>query len=240
MHIPDRDRCNWLRERIETIEKVEFSKEKKLHTLDRLAWSEMFESFLANKYSAAKRFGLEGGESLIPGMKALIDTAADLGVECVVMGMPHRGRLNVLGNVVRKPLAQIFGEFSGEQPKLGEASWFGTGDVKYHLGTSYDRPTISGKQVHLSLLANPSHLEAVNTVVLGKVRAKQFYRDDLDRNTVMGLLMHGDGSFSGQGIVYETLDLSGLPDYTTGGTVHIVVNNQVCCGVRDFGMLIAL
>lgn len=169
MHIPDRDRCNWLRDRIETIEKVEFTKEKKLHTLDRLAWSEMFESFLANKYTAAKRFGLEGGESLIPGMKALIDRAADLGVECVVLGMPHRGRLNVLGNVVRKPLAQIFGEFRGEQPDRGEASWFGTGDVKYHLGTSYDRPTISGKRVHLSLLANPSHLEAVNTVVLGKV-----------------------------------------------------------------------
>ncbi|KAL3160716.1 hypothetical protein ABBQ32_010627 [Trebouxia sp. C0010 RCD-2024] len=226
MHIPDRDRCNWLRERIETPNKEKFSVEKQLHTYDRLAWSENFESFLANKYAAAKRFGLEGCETLVPGMKAMIDTSADLGVETICLGMPHRGRLNVLANVVRKPMQQIFSEFTGI--KSGDqGSFTGSGDVKYHLGTSYDRPTISGKRVHLSLLANPSHLEAVDPIVLGKVRAKQYYSEDGDRTKNMGILMHGDGSFAGQGVVYETLDMSALPDYTVGGTIHVIVNNQV-------------
>ncbi|KAL0048536.1 hypothetical protein WJX82_005284 [Trebouxia sp. C0006] len=226
MHIPDRDRCNWLRERIETPNKQKFSVEKQLHTYDRLAWSEIFESFLANKYAAAKRFGLEGCETLVPGMKAMIDTSADLGVETICLGMPHRGRLNVLANVVRKPMQQIFSEFTGI--KSGDQGTFtGTGDVKYHLGTSYDRPTITGKRVHLSLLANPSHLEAVDPIVLGKVRAKQYYSEDGERSKNMGILMHGDGSFAGQGVVYETLDMSALPDYTVGGTIHVIVNNQV-------------
>ncbi|KAK9832587.1 hypothetical protein WJX81_001617 [Elliptochloris bilobata] len=225
MHIPIRDQCNWLRERIETAEPIPYSPERKLHMLDRLAWSEMFESFLANKYTAAKRFGLEGCEALIPGMKALIDRSAEAGVESICIGMPHRGRLNVLANVVRKPLAQIFSEFTGTVP-MGD-HYMGSGDVKYHLGTSYDRPTVSGKRVHLSLLANPSHLEAVDPVMLGKVRAKQYYSDDHARERNMGILLHGDGSFSGQGVVYETLDMSALPDYTVGGTIHLVVNNQV-------------
>ena len=139
------------------------------HILDRLAWSEMFESFLAAKYSAAKRFGLEGAETLIPGMKAMIDRAAELGVDAIVLGMPHRGRLSVLANVVRKPMAQIFSEFTGVRPGEGP-EYSGTGDVKYHLGTSYDRPTVCGRRVHMSLLANPSHLEAVDPVLLGKAR----------------------------------------------------------------------
>lgn len=227
MHIADRDQCNWLRERIETKEPPTFSNKEKTHILDRLAWSEMFESFLANKYAAAKRFGLEGCETLIPGMKALIDHAADLGVETVCLGMPHRGRLNVLANVVRKPLSQIFNEFTGKPTHDETAAAYGTGDVKYHLGTSYDRPTANGKRVHLSLLANPSHLEAVDPVVLGKVRAKQFYSNDEDRTRNLGVLLHGDGAFSGQGVVYETLDMSALPDYTVGGTIHLIVNNQV-------------
>jgi 2-oxoglutarate dehydrogenase E1 component len=226
MHIPDRDRCNWLRERIETADPFAYPAERRVHMLDRLAWSEMFESFLAAKYSAAKRFGLEGGETLIPGMKAMIDRAAELGVESIVLGMPHRGRLNVLANVVRKPMAQIFSEFTGVRPGEGDG-YSGTGDVKYHLGTSYDRPTVCGRRVHLSLLANPSHLEAVDPVLLGKVRAKQYYDGDGDGARTMGVLLHGDGSFAGQGVVYETLDMSGLPAYATGGTIHIVVNNQV-------------
>eukprot|EP00879_Flechtneria_rotunda_P007432 GHRR01007796.1.p1 GENE.GHRR01007796.1~~GHRR01007796.1.p1 ORF type:complete len:742 (+),score=239.80 GHRR01007796.1:134-2359(+) len=227
MHIPDRDRCNWLRERIETPELVPFSREKKMHTLDRLAWSDMFETFLANKYTAAKRFGLEGCETLIPGMKAMIDKITDMECNSVVIGMPHRGRLNVLANVVRKPMAQIFSEFSGKKLKGPEGEYTGSGDVKYHLGTSYNRPTSSGKMVHLSLMANPSHLEAVNPLVLGKTRAKQFYSDDNERTHHAAVLLHGDGAFSGQGIVYETLDLCGLLDYTVGGTIHLVVNNQV-------------
>ena len=146
--------------------------------------------------------------------------------------MPHRGRLNVLANVVRKPLQTIFNEFKGG-PKLvdelpnTESQYTGSGDVKYHLGTSFDRPTLRGGQIHLSLVANPSHLEAVNTVVTGKTRAKQFYAKDPNGDRSMAILLHGDGAFSGQGIVYETLDMSKLPEYSVGGTLHIVVNNQV-------------
>ena len=232
MHIQDREQCNWLRAKIETERKKQYSPERKQIILDRLAWGELFEGFLSNKYSAAKRFGLEGCESLVPGFKEAIDKAAEMGVEAITIGMPHRGRLNVLANVVRKPLQTIFNEFKGG-PKLvdelpnTESQYTGSGDVKYHLGTSFDRPTLRGGQIHLSLVANPSHLEAVNTVVTGKTRAKQFYTKDPNGDRSMGILLHGDGAFSGQGIVYETLDMSKLPEYSVGGTLHIVVNNQV-------------
>lgn len=232
MHIQDREQCNWLRAKIETERKKQYSPERKQIILDRLAWGELFEGFLSNKYSAAKRFGLEGCESLVPGFKEAIDKAAEMGVEAITIGMPHRGRLNVLANVVRKPLQTIFNEFKGG-PKLvdelpnTESQYTGSGDVKYHLGTSFDRPTLRGGQIHLSLVANPSHLEAVNTVVTGKTRAKQFYTKDPNSDRSMAILLHGDGAFSGQGIVYETLDMSKLPEYSVGGTLHIVVNNQV-------------
>jgi 2-oxoglutarate dehydrogenase E1 component len=232
MHIQDREQCNWLRAKIETERKKQYSPERKQIILDRLAWGELFEGFLSNKYSAAKRFGLEGCESLVPGFKEAIDKAAEMGVEAITIGMPHRGRLNVLANVVRKPLQTIFNEFKGG-PKLvdelpnTESQYTGSGDVKYHLGTSFDRPTLRGGQIHLSLVANPSHLEAVNTVVTGKTRAKQFYTKDPNGDRSMPILLHGDGAFSGQGIVYETLDMSKLPEYSVGGTLHIVVNNQV-------------
>ncbi|KAL9250291.1 2-oxoglutarate dehydrogenase, mitochondrial-like protein, partial [Drosera capensis] len=228
MHIADRKKCNWLRERIETPIQTEYNRERRKVMLDRLIWSTQFENFLATKWTTAKRFGLEGCETLIPGMKEMFDRSADLGVENIVIGMPHRGRLNVLGNVVRKPLRQIFSEFSGGTKPSDEVGLYtGTGDVKYHLGTSYDRPTRGGKRIHLSLVANPSHLEAVDPVVIGKTRAKQYYSNDEDRTKNMAILLHGDGSFAGQGVVYETLHLSALPNYTTGGTIHIVVNNQV-------------
>ena len=232
MHIQDREQCNWLRAKIETERKKQYSPERKQIILDRLAWGELFEGFLSNKYSAAKRFGLEGCESLVPGFKEAIDKAAEMGVEAITIGMPHRGRLNVLANVVRKPLQTIFNEFKGG-PKLvdelpnTESQYTGSGDVKYHLGTSFDRPTLRGGQIHLSLVANPSHLEAVNTVVTGKTRAKQFYTKDPNCDRSMAILLHGDGAFSGQGIVYETLDMSKLPEYSVGWTLHIVVNNQV-------------
>ncbi|KAK9741391.1 hypothetical protein RND81_03G102100 [Saponaria officinalis] len=175
MHISGSEKCNWLRERIEIQSPIEYSKERCKVMLDRLTWSTQFENFLAQKWSTARRFGLEGCEALIPGMKELIDRSADLGVESIVMGMAHRGRLNVLSNVLRKPLRQIFKEFSsGSKPVLENEPYIGTGDVKYHLGTSCDRPTLTG-----------------------------------------------------QGVVYETLHLSALPSYTTGGTIHIVINNQV-------------
>ncbi|CAA6654909.1 unnamed protein product [Spirodela intermedia] len=229
MHIADREQCNWLRDKIETVNPRGYSKERQKVILDRLIWSTLFESFLATKWVTAKRFGLEGGETLIPGMKEMFDRAADLGVENIVVGMPHRGRLNVLGNVFRKPLRHIFSEFSGGGLKAVDEDglYSGTGDVKYHLGTSYDRPTRGGKRIHLSLVANPSHLEAVDPVVMGKTRAKQYYSNDLDRTKNLAVLIHGDGSFAGQGVVYETLHLSALPNYSIGGTIHIVVNNQV-------------
>ncbi|KAK1434686.1 hypothetical protein QVD17_00435 [Tagetes erecta] len=228
MHIANRDKCNWLRDKIETPSPMAYDSQRRQVILSRLIWGTQFENFLATKWTAAKRFGLEGGETLIPGMKEMFDRSADLGVENIVIGMSHRGRLNVLGNVVRKPLRQIFNEFSGGTKPIDDGELYtGTGDVKYHLGTSYDRATRGGKHIHLSLVANPSHLEAVDPVVIGKTRAKQYYSNDVNRTKNMGILIHGDGSFAGQGVVYETLHMSGLPNYTTGGTIHIVVNNQV-------------
>lgn len=222
-HIPDREQCDWLRSKFEIPKRVEYTKEQKNVILDRLIWSDTFERFVAAKYPSEKRFGLEGCEALIPGMKSMIDRAVELGVESVVMGMPHRGRLNVLSNVVRKPNESIFSEFSGSL----EPDMEGSGDVKYHLGMNYNRPTPSGKRVHLSLEANPSHLEAVDPVVLGKVRAQQFFSNDPDRLKSLPVLLHGDAAFAAQGVVYEVFGFTDLPNYTTGGTIHIVVNNQI-------------
>ncbi|KAJ1649988.1 2-oxoglutarate dehydrogenase E1 component [Dispira simplex] len=223
-HIPDRGQCDWIRERFEIPNRYRYSVEEKRMILDRLVWSDSFERFISKKWVSEKRFGLEGCEALIPGMKALIDRSVELGVQSIVMGMAHRGRLNVLSNVVRKPNESIFCEFSGTMELLGE----GSGDVKYHLGMTYDRPTPSGKRVHLSLVANPSHLEAADPVVLGKVRAQQFYMgDEEERIRSMPVLLHGDAAFSAQGVVYETLGFSELPKYTTGGTIHIIINNQI-------------
>lgn len=224
IHIPDREQCDWLRQRIEVPQPYKYSVDEKRRILDRLIWSSSFESFLATKYPNDKRFGLEGGESLIPGMKALIDRSVDYGVKDIVIGMPHRGRLNVLSNVVRKPNESIFSEFGGS----AEPSDEGSGDVKYHLGMNFERPTPSGKRVQLSLVANPSHLEAEDPVVLGKTRAILHYNgDEKEAKSAMGVLLHGDAAFAGQGIVYETMGFYALPSYQTGGTIHIVVNNQI-------------
>mmetsp|Transcript_64204 Transcript_64204/g.152149 ORF Transcript_64204/g.152149 Transcript_64204/m.152149 type:complete len:1045 (+) Transcript_64204:26-3160(+) len=229
MHIPDMEQQNWIRNKFEKANKFEHTKADIDNMYDRLTFACHFESFLATKYGVTKRFGLEGVESSIPGMKALIDRAVEMGVEAVTIGMPHRGRLNVLANVIRKPMEDILAEFK-VGPIAADNSGdnvLGSGDVKYHLGMSMDRPTTCGKMVHLSLVANPSHLEAVNPVVLGKTRAKQFYMGDNSRRKVMSVLLHGDAAFAGQGVVYETLGLSDIKGYTTGGTVHIIVNNQI-------------
>ncbi|KAI9726281.1 MAG: 2-oxoglutarate dehydrogenase E1 component [Chrysothrix sp. TS-e1954] len=224
IHIPDREKCDWLRERLEVPQAWKYSIDEKRRILDRLIWSTSFEAFLATKFPNDKRFGLEGAESLIPGMKALIDRSVDYGIKEIVIGMPHRGRLNVLSNVVRKPNESIFSEFGGS----AEPSDEGSGDVKYHLGMNFERPTPSGKRVQLSLVANPSHLEAEDPVVLGKTRAILHYnRDEKDATTAMGVLIHGDAAFAGQGIVYETMGMHSLPAYQTGGTIHLVVNNQI-------------
>lgn len=223
-HIPDRAQCDWLRARIEVAHPPVFTRDEKRQIFDRLTWADSFERFVASKWPGEKRFGLEGAESLIPGMKALIDKVVDAGVEHVVIGMAHRGRLNVLTNVVRKPNESVFCEFSGV---MSGASGF-SGDVKYHLGMNYVRPTPSGQSVNLSLVANPSHLEAADPVVLGKTRGLQFSMNDINKHEkAMALLIHGDAAFAGQGIVYETLGLAELPSYTTGGTVHIIINNQI-------------
>ncbi|DAA75641.1 TPA_exp: Uncharacterized protein A8136_1363 [Trichophyton benhamiae CBS 112371] len=224
IHIPDRVPCDWIRDRIEIPQPYKYSVDEKRRILDRLIWSSSFEAFLATKFPNDKRFGLEGCETLVPGMKALIDRSVDYGVKDIVIGMPHRGRLNVLSNVVRKPNESIFSEFSGS----AEPSDEGSGDVKYHLGMNFERPTPSGKRVQLSLVANPSHLEAEDPVVLGKTRSIQHYNnDEKEFNTAMGVLLHGDAAFAAQGIVYETMGFHSLPAYSTGGTIHIVVNNQI-------------
>jgi 2-oxoglutarate dehydrogenase E1 component len=232
MHMTSREKCNWIRSQVETPKWMSFSKQKKLHIYERLCFADHFEKYLANKFNTAKRFGLEGGESSIPGLKYLVDRGSELGVETFVFGMPHRGRLNVLANVMRKPMPQIFKEFQGTHYDLDEYmkhDWSSHGDVKYHLGTSMDRSYPDGRRVHLSLVANPSHLEAVNPVVVGKIRAKQFLagNHESDKRKHMPVLLHGDAAFAGQGLVYETMQMSRVEDFAVGGTVHVIINNQV-------------
>ena len=225
MHIQDPAQKAWIQERIESIHNItEFSEAGRRALLDRLTAAEVFERFLDKKYTGTKRFGLDGGEAMIPGLEQILKRGGQLGLKEVVIGMPHRGRLNVLANFMGKPFAAIFSEFQGGAAHPEDVG--GSGDVKYHLGTSSDRE-FDGNEVHLSLTANPSHLEAVNPVVVGKVRAKQVQREDRDRTQVMGLLMHGDAAFAGQGLVAETLDLSELKGYRIGGTIHFIVNNQI-------------
>ncbi|WP_120632399.1 2-oxoglutarate dehydrogenase E1 component [Ruegeria sp. EL01] len=225
MHISNPEEAAWLKERIEGYGKeIAFTKEGRKAILNKMVESEGFEKFLHVKYMGTKRFGLDGGEALIPAMEQIIKRGGALGVNDIVIGMPHRGRLNILANVMRKPYRAIFNEFQGGSFKPEDVD--GSGDVKYHLGASSDRE-FDGNSVHLSLTANPSHLEAVNPVVIGKVRAKQDQMGDTDRTKVMGILLHGDAAFAGQGVVAEGFGLSGLKGHRTGGTMHIVVNNQI-------------
>ncbi|XP_077285612.1 oxoglutarate dehydrogenase Nc73EF isoform X2 [Arctopsyche grandis] len=223
MFINSLEQCNWIRQRLEVPGVTAMNADQKRLILARLTRATGFEGFLAKKWSSEKRFGLEGCEILIPAMKQVIDVSTKLGVESIVMGMPHRGRLNVLANVCRKPLHQLFTQFAGL-----EAADDGSGDVKYHLGTYIERLNrVTNKNIRLAVCANPSHLEAVDPVVQGKTRAEQFYRGDGEGKKVMSILLHGDAAFAGQGVVFETMHLSDLPDYTTHGTIHIVANNQI-------------
>ncbi len=225
MHISDPEQASWLKERIEGYGKeVSFTREGRKAILNKLVEAEGFEKFMQVKYMGTKRFGLDGGESLIPAMEQIIKRGGALGVKDIVVGMPHRGRLSVLANVMAKPYRAIFNEFQGGSFKPDDVD--GSGDVKYHLGASSDR-SFDGNTVHLSLTANPSHLEAVNPVVLGKARAKQDQLSDADRTAVLPILLHGDAAFAGQGVVAECFGLSGLRGHKTGGTIHIVVNNQI-------------
>ncbi len=225
MHINSAEEKTWILQRIEGRDKeIHFTPEGKKAILQKLTEAEGFEGYLAKKYVGTKRFGLDGAETLIPAMEAVIKTGGQTGIQEIVLGMPHRGRLNVLTNVMAKPFQAIFHEFHGGSATPDEIE--GSGDVKYHLGASSDR-AFDGNEVHLSLTANPSHLEAVNPVALGKTRAKLTQRGDIGGTSVLTLLMHGDAAFSGQGIVAEGFALSDLRGYSTGGTIHVVVNNQI-------------
>ncbi len=229
MHISDPEQKAWIQHRIEGPDKdISFTPEGKEAILNKLIEAEGFENFLNIKYTGTKRFGLDGAESMVPALEQIIKRGGALGVKEIVIGMPHRGRLNVLAAVMGKPYHHIFHEFQGGSVTPDEVD--GSGDVKYHLGASSDRE-FDGNKVHLSLTANPSHLEAVDPVVLGKARSKQdrIEPTDLDapRTHVLPLLLHGDASFAGQGIVAECFGLSGLRGYRTGGTVHFIVNNQI-------------
>jgi 2-oxoglutarate dehydrogenase E1 component len=226
MHIQDPDQKAWIQRRMEGAPwRTHFDAAGKQRILQDLTEAEGFETFCQKRYVGTKRFGLEGGEVAIAAMHAIIEVAVRGGVNEIAIGMPHRGRLNTMVNVVKKPYVALFSEFSGTSFKPDDVQ--GSGDVKYHLGTSND-VEIAGRMVHLSLQPNPSHLEAVDPVVAGKVRARQDVAGDTrGRHSVMGILMHGDAAFAGQGLVYETLAMSQLIGYRTGGTVHVVVNNQI-------------
>jgi 2-oxoglutarate dehydrogenase E1 component len=225
LHIQDQEQRQWLQERMEPASNhPELSRQDRIDVFQDLVLAEGLEQFLQVRYPTAKRFSLEGGDALVPILTTLVDEGGVLGVEEIVLGMSHRGRVNVLGNVLRKPYEMLLAEFEGT---LLAREATGDGDVKYHLGYSHDHTTRTGRRVHLSLSANPSHLEAVDPVIEGIVRAKQSRLGDTGRGRVVPILMHGDAAFTGQGVVYETLWLSELQGYRTGGTIHIIVNNQI-------------
>ena len=225
MHISVPEQAAWLKERIEGYGKeIAFTRDGRKAILNKLVEAEGFEKFLHVKYMGTKRFGLDGAESVVPAMEQIVKRGGALGVKDIVIGMPHRGRLSILANVMAKPYRAIFHEFHGGSSKPEDVG--GSGDVKYHLGASSDRE-FDGNVVHLSLTANPSHLEAVNPVVLGKARAKQAQYHDSDHSSVIPVLLHGDAAFAGQGVVAECFGLSGLVGHRTGGTIHIIVNNQI-------------
>jgi 2-oxoglutarate dehydrogenase E1 component len=225
MHISDVEERRFVQERIESAEEtVQFTPEGKQSILTKVIQAEQWEKFLARKYVGTKRFGLDGGESAVPALEAVIKYAGLSGVEEIDVGMAHRGRLNILSNVMGKPYRAIFHEFAGGATNPADVG--GSGDVKYHLGTSSDRE-FDGIKVHLSLLPNPSHLEAVDPVVLGKTRAVQTIMGDRQGDKVLPMLLHGDAAFAGQGVVWECLSFSGLPGYGTGGAIHFIINNQI-------------
>ena len=224
MHMGDPDEKSWIRDRVEGKDKkVSFTENGKKAILNKIIEAEGFEKYLHIKFVGTKRFGLDGGESLIPALEQIIKRGGNLGAKEIKIGMPHRGRLNVLANVMGKSYKAIFSEFFGKS--VSSKKDF-EGDVKYHLGASADRQ-FDGNRVHISLTDNPSHLEAVNPVVLGQVRAKQFFHKDPERKKVIPVLMHGDAAFAGQGVVAECFAMSGLPGHNIGGTIHIIVNNQI-------------
>jgi len=228
MHVSNPEEKKWLQERMEGPDKgVSFTKEGKIAILNKIVQAQGFEQFVHKRYPGTKRFGLDGGEALLPAMEQIIKRGGNLGVQDMVLGMPHRGRLNVLSAVMGKPYHVIFHEFRGGSATPDDVA--GSGDVKYHMGASSDRE-FDGNNVHLSLTPNPSHLEIVNPVVLGKVRAKFMQHGKVPAEQfgkVMPILLHGDAAFAGQGVVAECFAISGVKGHRTGGTIHFIVNNQI-------------
>ncbi len=223
-HIDDIEARNWLQQRMESTQnRLELSRKEQVRILTRLTDAVQFEEFIRRKFTGAKSFSLEGAESLLPLLDLAIEEAGEQGVQEIVVGMSHRGRLNVLANIIGKSAREIFREFEDKDPDLQ----IGGGDVKYHLGYVNDWQTSSGRKVHLALCFNPSHLEFVNTVAIGRLRAKQDRIGDTARKQGLCILIHGDAAFAGEGVVQETLNLSQLPGYTVGGTLHVIVNNQI-------------
>src|SRR5882724_203183 len=224
LHIDDLKRREWLQHRMESSQnRLELSRNEQLRILTQLTDAVVFEQFLRTKFLGAKTFSLEGCETLLPLLDLAIEKAGHQGVKNIVIGMGHRGRLNVLAHIVGKNACEIFREFADAEPEL----WQGRGDVKHHLGHSGDWTTASGHKIHLSLCFNPSHLEFINPIALGRTRARQDRCDDRERRNVMSLLIHGDASFAGEGIVQETLNMSKLAGYSVGGTLHVILNNQI-------------
>lgn len=233
MYVISREECNFLREKFENDWfNYQPSKDHKIKVYDRLSWAVLFEEFLKSKFTTHKRFGLEGLETMVSGLKSYVDKAVELGLKDITLGMAHRGRLNVLANVFRKPISKIFAEFQGKHGHHGEEhstedELMTSGDVKYHLGSHYQRTYEDGRTIHLDILPNPSHLECVNPVVMGKTRAKQHFSNDINRQENLAILIHGDAAFAGQGVVYESMQMSNLKNFTTGGVLHVISNNQI-------------
>lgn len=233
MHIMSREHCNWIRDKFEGNQFEKVKNDHRVVNYDRLVWADEFQKFIANKFNTTKRFGIEGCESFIAGLKCSFDVLVEQGVEKVIIGMPHRGRMNVLANVVRKPLEQIFNEFQGKSPheihpEAGVLEDFAnSGDVKYHLGTTFTKTYPDGRKLTQMVLANPSHLETIDPVVVGRARAEQHLMGDVNGDKVVPFIIHGDAAFAGQGVVYETMQMAHLVNYKVGGTIHVVVNNQI-------------
>lgn len=226
-HITKVTESDWLVNKMESDLDSKVLDEGKKVYFDELQWTSLFEEFLQRKYTTTKRFSASGSDALIPCLQLIVNRAIDLGVEKIIIGMPHRGRVNVMTHMLHKSLEQILAGFQGAVPVVDETAWGSSGDVKYHLGCMHEYTAPNGKKIEIQLMPNPSHLESIDPVTMGRVRAEQDYTGDKERKKVLGILVHGDAAFSGQGIVYETMQFLDLNGYKCGGTVHVVVNNQI-------------
>ena len=226
-HIINEVESTWLLNKMEVDKETPISLKDRKDFFESLQWTSLFEEFLHLKFTTTKRFSASGSDTLLPCLRLMINSAIEQGAEKIIIGMPHRGRVNVLINVLKKNLEEILAGFQGIVPHAEENAWGNSGDVKYHLGCMYSYTTPEGKKIDIQLMPNPSHLESIDPVTAGKIRAEQDITGDTDRKKVFGILMHGDAAFAGQGIVYETMQFSGLTNYNCGGIVHLVVNNQI-------------